>query len=144
MAHRGSGCASPWLLGPRQPQLRLLPGELCSGARPLSPAPEPPQGNKSRGAVAAESHSGGQSSAPAAQCSPKQLKIVPASWAPLVRSQARGAVLGRQPGIQLSLRAAGGKGKAGSKCLGTNLAWLSLSPAETCSEKKEDGKAFPV
>lgn len=85
-----------------------------------------------------------QSSAPAACRSPKELKIVRASWAPQVRSQARGAMLGRQPGVQLSLRAAGGKGKAGSKCLGTRLAQLSLGPAETCSEKKVDGKAFPV
>lgn len=35
-------------------------------------------------------------------------------------------------------------GKPGGKCQGTHLARLSLGPAGTCSEKKLDGKAFPV
>lgn len=35
-------------------------------------------------------------------------------------------------------------GKPGEKCQGTHLARLSLGPAGTCSEKKLDGKAFPV
>lgn len=79
----------------------------------------------------------------------RELKIVLKMWTWWVLSQpaARGACSGcslSRRGIQLSFRKVGGKVQAGWKYLGTNLAQLSLGPAETCSEKKVDGKAFPV
>lgn len=136
---KGGFCTDTHLLSP------LL--AMChSSGRPISPNC---RATSERGKPTSKTHSGGQGSSPAMPFSLRELIIVLKSWTWWVLSQpaARGACSGcglSQRGIQLRFRMVGGKVKAGWKCLGTNLARLSLGPAETCFEKKVDGKAFPV